>query len=136
MEKRKPSKKRPTARTLELLRNSGHTASVVERWVTIPGHPGGGVRQDLYGGIDVVAIVDGVITGIQCGSNNGGGHSNHKKKLLAEPRMLEWINAGARLIIHSWALQGPAGKAKRWLCRMEELTAEDFEQPAELNLFD
>ncbi len=131
--KRKASKKRPTSRTLELLRKDGHTCQVVERWQMIPGHPGGGVRQDLFGGIDVVVIMDNVIVGIQCGAASG--HSGHKHKLLAEGRMLAWLNAGARLLIHSWALQGPRGKAKRWLVRIEELTIADFTPTPELNLF-
>lgn len=131
--KRKASKKRPTARTLEALRDAGHIAQVVERWQVIKKHPGGGVRQDLFGTIDVVAIMDGQIVGIQCGA--GSGHSGHKKKCLAEPRLLSWINAGGGFFIHSWEKNGPRGKAKRWNCRIEQLTAKDFEKPAELDLF-
>jgi len=129
--KRKPSKTRPTARTLKLLRDQGHTAQVVERWQMIPGHPGGGVRQDLFGCIDVVAMMPSRvfsnawdIVGIQCGA--GSGHSGHKAKCLAEPRMIEWLRAGARLLLHSWALQGAKDKAKRWTLREEELTLADF----------
>lgn len=117
---------RPTARTLKRLRAAGHTAQVVERWQVIPGHPGGGVRQDLFSCIDVLAIIDRRIVGIQCGSNNGGSHSAHKKKCLAEPRLAEWLGAGARFVIHSWAKQGAAGKRKLWTLREEELTASDF----------
>lgn len=124
------SKTRPTQRTLESLRKIGATCQVVERWQIIPKHPGGGVRQDLFGVIDVMAIIDKKITGIQCGA--GSGHSAHKKKCLAEPRLVEWLEAGAKFEIHSWSQQGAAGKRKLWQCRKEELTLADLSETEEL----
>lgn len=118
---------------MEKLRDAGHVVQVVEKWVKIDTMPGGGIRRDLFGGIDVVALVDNQIVGIQCGSMSG--HSGHKKKLLSEPRMATWIQAGGRLYIHSWAKQGARGKVKHWVCRIEELTINDFVAPPELDLF-
>lgn len=123
-EERKPKKKRPTQRSLELLRNDGHLAQVVERWQKIPNFAGGGIRQDLFGCIDVLSIKDGQIWGIQCGAASG--HSDHKKKCLAEERLKTWLGAGARFEIHSWSIKGSAGKRKLWECRREELTMDDF----------
>lgn len=125
--------KRPTQRTMEYLRDRGHIVQVVEKWVSVASMPGGGIRRDLFNGIDVVALIDNRIVGIQCGATSG--HSAHKKKLLAEPRMQMWLQAGGRLLICSWAKQGPAGKAKRWTLREEELTLQDFEATPELDLF-
>lgn len=132
-EPKRKSKKRPTQRTLEHLRDAGHLVDVVERWICVPSMPGGGIRKDLFGGIDVVAIIDRQIVGIQCGAASG--HSGHKKKCLAEPRILTWINAGGRFLIHSWAKQGAVGKQKRWTLRVEELTLSDYQTTPELNLF-
>ncbi len=125
--------KRPTQRSMEYLRDRGHTVQVVEKWVSIATMPGGGIRRDLFGCIDVVAMVDGKIVGIQCGATSG--HSGHKKKCMAEPRLIEWLQCGARFLIMSWEKQGPKGKAKRWKLREEELTLQDFETTPELNLF-
>lgn len=119
------TKKRPTARTLERLRLNGHTAQVVERWQIIPKHPGGGVRQDLFGCIDVLAIISNQIVGIQCGAASG--HAAHKKKCLAEPRLAEWLQTGARFLIHSWSKMGAAKKRKLWTLREEELTLSDYQ---------
>lgn len=118
------SAKRPTQRTLEWLRERGHTAQVVERWQMIPNHPGGGVRQDLFGVIDVIALTGGRITGIQCGAMSG--HSAHLKKCLAEPRLREWLRCGGGFVIHSWGLKGARGKVKRWTLREQWLTLNDF----------
>lgn len=118
---------------MEYLRDRGHLVQVVEKWVSVKTMPGGGIRRDLFGCIDVIAIMDGVIVGIQCGATSG--HSGHKKKCLAEPRLTTWLKAGGRFLIHSWAKQGPAGKAKRWTLREEELTLKDFETTPELDLF-
>lgn len=128
------SKKRPTARTLERLRDDGHIADVVERWLKIDSMPGGGLRKDLFGCIDVVAIMDNCITGIQCGA--GSGHSEHKRKCLAESRLILWLQAGGKFFIHSWSQQGPKGKRKLWTLRAEELTLTDYQTTQELSLFE
>lgn len=114
------SSKRPTARTLEWLRKQGFAADVVERWTAIPSMPGGGIRRDLFNIIDVVAIIHGRIYGIQCGATSG--HAAHRTKCLAEPILKQWLAAGGGMLLHSWAKQGPRGKAKRWTLKSEELT--------------
>lgn len=131
--KRRASKKRPTARTLERLRDNGHEGDVVERFIKAPQLPGGGIRKDLLGCIDVVAIIDCQIWGIQCGADSG--HSGHKKKCMAEPRLMLWLSAGGRFRIESWGKKGGIGKQKRWTCRIEELTLADFATTQELDLF-
>lgn len=118
---KKGKKKRPTQRTLEMLREEGTTAQVVERWQMIPGHPGGGVRQDLFGFIDVIAIQGDVTLGIQCCADSG--HSAHVSKCKAEPRCAEWLKGRDRKVeIHSWGLRGGKGKPKRWKLRIAQLT--------------
>jgi len=97
----------------------------------MPAHPGGGFRRDLGGGIDLVWFGASLgIVGIQACAASG--LAAHRTKLLAEPRMREWIAAGGRLCIHSWGTlavvkkDGKKGKARRWTLREVELRLEDF----------
>jgi hypothetical protein len=138
----------PTQRSLKYLRDAGWICQIVERFNPHVGPHG--IRQDLFGGIDLIAIrgptrtlgppmtwkpafTPGCILGVQaCGQT---GHAAHKAKLLAEPRMREWLDAGGRLWILSWRKlsvvkkDGTKGKVKRYECRQEELTLEHFDQP-------
>ena len=123
----------PTARTLAECKRRGWTAQVVEKW-----NPHARVRQDLFGCIDIVAIAppdDEIlgsprIIGIQATSNNGGNHAAHRAKILAEPRIKAWLEAGAALELWSWAKQGPRGKRKVWTLRVEAFAARDYAQEA------
>jgi hypothetical protein len=137
----------PTRRSLARLKKLGYQAGVVERFNSHVGPHG--IRQDFCGGIDVIAFkgstyVDldgaakawasqGYILGIQCCAASG--LAAHRTKLLAEPRMREWIAAGGRLVIQSWGTlavvkkDGKKGKARRWTCREVELTLADFPGP-------
>lgn len=109
----------PTERSLAHLRKEGFTVQKVERWqsffgrTTGGGHAGagrGGLRIDLFGCIDLIAMKQGQgIVGIQCGAISG--HSGHVRKILEEPRAKEWIQCGGRLIVHSWGKQ-KAGTAR------------------------
>lgn len=124
----------PTARTLAECRKRGWIAGVVEQFVRFPppGH-----KVDLFGVIDIVAVVPpepdydcldvdgntrmrpGAILAIQATAGAGGAHAARRAKILAEPRARQWVDAGARLELWSWALQGDRGKAKRWKLRVE-----------------
>jgi hypothetical protein len=129
-----------TAHSLTHLRADGYFATVVERWVSSPITPGTGdvgspgIRQDLLGIIDILAIRPGEILGVQVGSR--GGHSGHRCKILAEPRTWDWIGSGARLTIHSWdqvelptlSPEAINGTKTRWRLKEEEIL------PAHLSL--
>lgn len=147
-EARPPKKRRkgtsPTARTLAECRKRGWIAQVVEKFVRFPppGH-----LVDLFGVLDIVAIVParydavliygqqprviepGYILGIQATANSGGLHARRRAKILAEPRMRQWLEAGARLELWTWALQGARGKAKRWTLRVEVFTVDQWRSP-------
>lgn len=135
-----PKKKRkssisPTSRTLAELRKRGWTAQVVEQHLPFP--KPFGTKRDLFGVIDIVAIVPatadpvdlpyrdaaglaGAILGIQATSAlTGGNHSARRTKILAEPRARAWVEAGGRLELWSWSKRGDRGKAKRWTLRVE-----------------
>lgn len=50
----------PTQLTLRELRRQGYTAQVTERW-----NPHAGVRQDLFGVVDVLGVAPGETIGVQ-----------------------------------------------------------------------
>lgn len=120
----------PTARTLAECRKRGWLAQVVEKW-----NPHARIRQDLFGCIDILAVVPrreflglhdewfverSRIVGIQACA--GSSHAARRTKALAEPRLRAWIEAGGRFEVWSWAKQGGRNKRKTWTLRTEEVT--------------
>jgi len=89
------SKPSPTSRTLDALRKSGWTCQVTERW-----NPFAKVRQDLFGGIDLLAIRPGETLGVQATSKSNV--SARVKKLYAEPKLKVWMEAGNLLEVWGW----------------------------------
>ncbi len=80
------------------------------------------IKRDLFGCIDIIAITQEGILGIQ--ATGGVGHHAHRRaKIAAEPRMRLWLDAGGRLALWSWNKQGARGKQKRWTLREDQLTA-------------
>ena len=114
----------PTQRTLKLLRAQGWTVQIVERW-----NPFAKIRQDLFGGIDLVALKPGVCLGVQCTSATN--HSARVAKLRAEPKLAAWVASGCRLEVISWGLKGERGKRKTWQERREtvEYFVERIDEP-------
>lgn len=130
----------PTQLTLAQLRKDGYTASVVERW-----NQYAGIRQDLFGGIDVLAcrpaavlfsggVGDGEILGVQACIGGNGDHAARKAKLLREPRIAVWIASGGHVEVWSWQTRRSeertkAGKRSKRLVhhlRREEIRLSDF----------
>lgn len=108
------SKTSPTARTLTRCKKHGWEAAVVERFNFYTKR-----KNDLFGVIDIIAITDSGILGIQ--ATDGSNHSHRIEKILAEPRVAKWIAAGGRLEVWSWAKQGAKGKRKLWTLRVEDI---------------
>jgi hypothetical protein len=108
----------PTARTLKLLREEGWTAQVVERWNAYAT-----IRVDLFGGIDIVAIhpVRGILGVQACAVSS---QSARMAKLLAEPKLREWVAAGGRLEVWGWGKRKVkrGGTATRWEVTRREVT--------------
>jgi hypothetical protein len=109
----------PTQRTLAECRKRGYIAQVVERF-----NPHAHVRVDLFGVIDIVAITPAGILGIQACA--GSSHAARRDKILAEPRVKAWLEAGGRMEIWSWAKQGATGARKRWTLRAESIEVADM----------
>lgn len=116
----KPKKKSstsPTKRTMDLCRKQGLTVQVVERWNQFAK-----VRQDLFGFIDLVAMGNGSLMGIQ--STSATNMAARIAKIKLEPLAKQWLDAGGRIIVHGWK----QAKNKRWECRETELFRADLEQ--------
>jgi len=107
----------PTSRTLQVLKEAGWPVQVVERWC-----PYSKTRKDLFGCIDIIALINGRVVGIQACA--GASHAARRTKALAQPNLKDWLNAGAIFVVWSWAKQGKAGKAKRWKFRIEGIDRE------------
>ena len=113
-----------TQRSLKHARKLGWIAEVVERWIVIPNHPGGGIRKDLYGAIDILAV-RGLLSGcfgIQ--SCSASALPAHKKTAEASDQ-LPFFLAGNRFEIWAWAKRGERGKRKLWQVKRWEFASHD-----------
>jgi hypothetical protein len=125
----------PTQRTLAALRKAGWLAEVVERW-----NQYAGIRQDLFGVFDIIAVQDkptssmvvipcstwGILA-VQCTSASN--HSARVKKIIESPKAFSWMLAGGRIQVWSWRKAGERGKAKRWTSRVEDISESMFPFP-------
>lgn len=114
-----------TSRTLKYLRGQGWEVDIVERFNPYVGKFG--IRKDLFGIIDIIALAEHSIVGIQsCGQS----FAEHKKKILEAPLSLEWLKSGGRLILIGWRKLKlkRGGKAMRWTPRIYEFKRDDYER--------
>jgi len=112
-----------TSRTLEYIRSQGWEADKVEQFNPYAGKFG--KRKDLFGIIDIIALTDKGIMGIQsCGQS----FAEHDKKICEEPLALKWLEKGGSLLLIGWrkVKLKHGGKALRWQPRIKEYTIEDF----------
>ena len=101
-----------TSRTLEYIRSQGWEAEKVEYF-----NPYARKRKDLFGIIDIVALGDKGIIGVQsCGNN----FSQHNEKILSEPMAFKWLQKGGTLMLIGWrkVKLHRGAKAMRWSPRI------------------
>lgn len=113
--------KATTGRTLAKLRTANILCDKVEQWLAPPKGQQHGRRRDLFGFIDIVAIENGAIVGIQTTSDREV--ARHRDKIIDECRhaAMEWLRAGGLIQIWGWS------KPKhRWTVRVVAVTIEDF----------
>jgi hypothetical protein len=117
----------PTQRTLRALRGQGRVCDIVERFIAYAGPHG--VRRDLFGIIDVLALDPqrGVVGVQSC----GGDFAKHERKLLEQraQECIDWLETpGTVLELWSWrkVKLHRGGKAMRWQPRIREFTLADF----------
>lgn len=101
----------PTQRTLRRLRDAGYLAGVVERWV-----PGANIRSDLFGFIDVLAIREGEILGVQ--TTSASNMSARIAKITEHENVAAVRKAGVRIEVDGWR-KNSAGK---WVVRTVDLS--------------
>ena len=112
-----------TSRTLRALRQEGYICGIVERFNRFVGLHG--IRQDLFGFIDIIAIKPIGICGIQsCGQS----FATHDRKILESEIAPEWLKANGHIELWGWrkvkAKRG--GKLMLWKPRLKIYTLEDF----------
>lgn len=122
----KPKRKKPvlsSSRSLKLLRDAGYIAEVVEKNI-----PHTFIKKDFIGCIDIIAFHEGKqeTIGVQVTTDTGGQMSKHFQKIMAEPRILKWLRAGNKMVIHAWAKKGKAGTRKLFTLRERHITVHDF----------
>jgi hypothetical protein len=100
----------PTQRTLKHLRDAGYPlVQVVERW-----NPYAGVRQDLFGVVDVLAVGADIV-GVQ--ATSASNVSKRVAKITESPALPILRKAGIRVLVHGWR------KVKgRWQLREVDLS--------------
>ena len=100
----------PTQRTLKRLRDAGYPlVQVVERW-----NPYAGVRQDLFGVVDVLAVGADIV-GVQ--ATSASNVSKRVAKITESPALPILRKAGIRVLVHGWR------KVKgRWTLREVDLS--------------
>lgn len=105
----------PTQRSLKLLRDTGYSADVVERYNSFTKR-----RHDMFGFGDVFAFRDGEFAIVQ--TTSASNFSARMKKIKANEFARDWLNAGGVIIVHGW------GKKKdgKWRCREETLVKGDL----------
>ena len=81
-------------------------------------------RHDLFGCIDYL-ILDGLpgVLGVQLTS---GSNAAARKAKIIENLPRQWLEAGNRLQVWSYAKQGPRGKRKVWTLRRVSITLRDL----------
>ena len=118
----------PTQRTIRELKNNGRVCAIVERWNPHVGTHG--IRQDLFGIIDVLALdPERGVVGVQCCS---GGLAAHYRKMTEErcQETLDWLQTpGTVLEIWCWRKlkKKRGGKAVVWRPKIQEITLEMLE---------
>lgn len=117
----------PTQRTIRELKNQGRVCAIVEKWNPYVGPHG--IRQDLFGIIDVLALdpVRGVV-GVQACA--GSGFSAHYRKITIDraQETTDWLSTpGTALELWGWrkTKKKRGGKAMVWRPRIQEITIEE-----------
>jgi len=116
-------------RTIRALRNQGAICDIAEKWNPHVGPYG--IRQDLFGFIDLVVLSPNGIVGVQCCS--GSSFGEHLRKILDNEFAPEWLRSGGKIEIWAWrkVKKKRGGKLMLWQPRIREITLLDFYETKE-----
>lgn len=114
----------PTARSTMQLKKDGYIPAIVEHWNRFAG-----IRQDLYGFIDIVAMhpAHKGLLGIQTTST--ANMSARVKKIINEPRARVWLTSGNSILVWGWSKKGERGKVKHWTLTSKQIVCLDQNSP-------
>jgi hypothetical protein len=104
----------PTSRSLQLLRQSGYSACVVERFLTQAG-----IRKDAFGA-DILACHPVRQELLLVQATTASNLSSRVRKTKALPEVKAWLRAGGKFECWGWFQKGG-----RWDCRRAPITLED-----------
>lgn len=120
-----------TMRTLDQLKKMNRLSGIVERFIhNRRVNHAGGIRSDLFGIIDIIALCpkDGIV-GIQSCNQH---YSEHYKKITIEKKenTKAWLIAGGKLEIWSWrkVLAKRGCKQKVWKPIVTKITLENLKE--------
>jgi hypothetical protein len=99
----------PTQRSLKLMRERGYYAEVVEHWVPVIR-----IRRDFAGVIDILALGDACVIGVQATSYSNV--SARVRKIVEHANWPILQRAGIKVLVHGWRKVN-----NRWECREVEL---------------
>jgi hypothetical protein len=103
----------PTQLSLAHLRRNGWIADICERWVP-NGGPGPGVRRDLFGLVDLVAVRGSETMGVQ--TTSASNVAAHLRKMTDDehaPALTALRAAGWAVVVHGWRKSTRDGMACR-----------------------
>jgi len=101
----------PTQRSKAYLENAGYLVAITERW-----NPHARVRQDLFGFIDMLAVKEGEILGVQTTSRSN--MSARARKIAEHENVAAVRKAGMRLEVHGWARDTKG----RWAVKVQDVS--------------
>ena len=106
-----------TSRTLRYLREQGWEADKVEQFNPYAGKFG--QRKDLFGIIDIIALSEHGITGVQ---SCGQAFNEHHDTIMESDNTVKWLSAGGALFLIGWrkVKLKRGGKAMRWSPRIRQ----------------
>jgi hypothetical protein len=96
----------PTQRTLKHLRKLGYLAEVTEKTI-----PRVFTKKDLFGFIDVLAIRDGEVLGVQ--ATSGSNMAARIDKITNHENVAAVRKANIRIVVHGWRKNAQ----NRWVLR-------------------
>jgi len=109
-----------TARTLKYLRDQGFKCGMVERFNSFTKQ-----RFDLFGIIDIIAIKEHLVVGVQ---SCGQAYSEHYKKMITSESSIDWLESGSELMLIGWRKlkKKRGGKAMYYAPRIHDFSFNDW----------
>ena len=103
----------PTQRSLDKLRKEGYLVAITEHW-----NPHAGIRQDMWGFCDLLAIRENEILAVQTTSISN--MNARVEKILKHKNYLPVKKAGIRILVQCFGKK-TVNKKIVWECKEKEL---------------